>query len=100
MEKKIKFIVDRDRLLVALQRVSGVVERKSSDPMLSQVLFQINSHQLRVIGTDLEVEICSIMTLNHPAETGEITIPARKLLDICKALPEKSQLEIIEQENI
>ncbi len=89
-----KFTVDRDKLLSTLQKVTGVVERRSSQPILSQVLFQITSHQLRIVGTDLEVEICAVMTLAEPAETGEITVPARKLLDICRALPDGSLLEI------
>lgn len=87
-----KFTVDRDKLLATLQKVSGVVERRSSQPVLSHVLLQLTSHQLRVTGTDLEVEICSLMTLAEPAQSGEITVPARKLLDICRALPEGVEL--------
>lgn len=87
-----KFSVERDKLLGALQRVSGVVERKSSQPILSHFMLYISSHQLRITGTDLEVEITALLTLIEPAESGEVTLPARKLLDICRALPEGSQL--------
>ncbi len=89
-----KFLIERNKLLSCLQKVSGVVERKSSQPILSHVLLHITSHQLRITGSDLEIEISSVVTLNEPAHSGEITVPARKLLDICRALPDDALLAV------
>ncbi|NQY30864.1 MAG: DNA polymerase III subunit beta [Flavobacteriaceae bacterium] len=89
-----KFNIERNKLLLGLQKVAGVVERKSTQPILSHVFLHITSHQLKITGSDLEVEISSVVTLTEPAESGEITVPARKLLDICKALPHDAVLTI------
>lgn len=89
-----KFLLSRDKLLHAIQQVAGVVERKGLDLILSHIFVKINSHQLRIIGTDLDVEICAIVTLAEPAQIGEFTVPARKMLDICRALPEKSEIKL------
>ena len=45
-------------------------------------------------GTDLEVELVGRVTLDEPAEAGSITVPARKLMDICKSLPDNAIIEI------
>lgn len=89
-----KLIIGRNKLLKGLQKISGVVERKNSQPILSHVFLHITSHQLKLIGSDLEVEISAVVTLSEPADSGEITLPARKLLDICRALPENAVLNI------
>jgi DNA polymerase-3 subunit beta len=45
-------------------------------------------------GTDLEVELVGRVTLNEPAQAGSITVPARKLMDICKSLPDDATIEV------
>jgi DNA polymerase III subunit beta len=87
-----KFNIDRDVLLPVLQTVSGVVDRRQTLPILSNLLFKLESNSLLVTATDMEVEL--IVSLEVPLEqTGELTLPARKLLDICRALPQESNLQ-------
>ena len=45
-------------------------------------------------GTDLEVELVGRVTLDEPAEAGSVTVPARKLMDICKSLPDSARIEL------
>lgn len=80
-----KFKLGKDILAKPLQIVTGVVERKQTLPVLSNVLVVTNENGIVITGTDMEVE----MVCNVPAEIeipGEITIPARKLNDIWKNL--------------
>lgn len=93
-----KFVVSREALLKPLQLVSGVVERRQTLPVLSNVLMVLNDDQLALTGTDLEVEILGRLQLPVPGESGELTVPARKLLDICKSLPEGSNIEFVQDE--
>src|SRR3989338_261243 len=81
------FTIQREALLKPLQLVAGVVERRQTLPVLSNVLLVVEGQQLSLTGTDLEVELVGRVTLEEPAESGEITVPARKLMDICKSLP-------------
>lgn len=88
-----KFVVSREALLKPLQLVAGVVERRQTLPVLSNVLIVLNGDQLSLTGTDLEVEIVGRVHLEQPGESGEITVPARKLVDICRSLPDGSKIE-------
>jgi DNA polymerase-3 subunit beta len=85
------FSIQREELLKPLQDVCGVVERRQTLPILSHVLFRLDGKTLSLTATDLEVEMVAHTAL-ETADSGEITLPARKLLDICKALPENSKL--------
>ena len=88
-----KISISRDEILNPLQMVNSVIERRQTLPILSNVLMTIKDNILSLTGTDLEVEVInSCQTIN--TEEGETTLPARKLLDICKALPEGSNLDI------
>lgn len=78
--------IRREELLKPLTLVAGVVERRQTSPILSNLLLRSDATNLTMIGTDLEVEI--IANLPAPnSKKGEITVPARKLLDICRMLP-------------
>jgi len=63
-------------------------------PVLSNVLLVVQGQQLSLTGTDLEVELVGRVQLEEPAEPGEITVPARKLMDICKSLPNDVLIDI------
>jgi DNA polymerase-3 subunit beta len=54
----------------------------------------VQGQQLSLTGTDLEVELVGRVQLEHPSEPGEITVPARKLMDICKSLPSEAEISI------
>ncbi len=87
-----KLKVNREALLKPLQQVAGVVERRQTLPVLSNVLIQVEGGKLAMTGTDLEVELIGTLQLDH-AEDGEITVPARKLMDICRELPDSAEIE-------
>ncbi len=94
-----KFVISREALLKPLNLVAGVVERRQTLPILSNVLLVLEGDQLAITGTDLEVELVGRVTLDQPAASGgEITVPARKLADICKSLPEGSDIEFTLEE--
>ena len=88
------FTIQREALLKPLQLVAGVVERRQTLPVLSNVLLVVEGQQLSLTGTDLEVELVGRVALEEPAESGEITVPARKLMDICKSLPSDALIDI------
>lgn len=88
------FIIQREALLKPLQLVAGVVERRQTLPVLSNVLLVVQGQQLSLTGTDLEVELVGRVPLEERAEPGEITVPARKLMDICKSLPNDTLIDI------
>ena len=88
------FTIQREALLKPLQLVAGVVERRQTLPVLSNVLLVVEGQQLSLTGTDLEVELVGRVTLEDAAEPGEITVPARKLMDICKSLPSDALIDI------
>lgn len=83
-----KFSIKREPLLQPLSQVIGVVERRQTLPVLANFLFQARSKgSLSVTGTDMEVELIASVEAKVDRE-GEITIPARKLLDIVRMLPD------------
>jgi DNA polymerase III subunit beta len=94
----IKLSIKRDSLLKSLQLVAGVVERRQTLPILSHILLIIQNKILTIVGTDLEVELCGLTQLESATKkTAEITLPGKKFLDICRALPENSILELTEE---
>ncbi len=88
-----KFSIQREVLLKPLQTIVGVVERRQTLPVLSNILVVVSTEKLSMTATDLEVEMIATLPLND-AEPGDITIPARKILDICRALPEGANISI------
>ncbi len=88
-----RFNVQRETLLRPLQQIIGAVERRQTMPMLGNVLLRSNDSGLTMTATDLEVELVAGVEMDI-ATSGEITLPARKLLDICRALPDDANLSI------
>ncbi|MDN5869281.1 MAG: DNA polymerase III subunit beta [Nitrococcus sp.] len=86
-----EFETEREPLLKALQTVIGVVERRHTLPILGNVLIDVHHQQLSVTATDLEVEI-KATTQASVKESGQITLPARKFMDIIRNLPEPSRI--------
>ena len=82
-----KFSCNREALLKPLQVVQGVVERRQSLPILANVLLRCeDGEQLVATATDMELEL-SVRVPMPGCTAGEVTVPARKLLDICRSLP-------------
>lgn len=85
----------RETFLNPLQTVIGVVERKQTVPILSHVLLSVKDGNLSFTGTDLEIELIGQAKLEQPPQKDSIlTLPGRKLIDICKALPEAAPIEL------
>ena len=83
----------RDVLSKPLQAVIVVVERRQTMPILSNILLVAKDGELSVTATDLEVELVAKAEVSVESE-GEITVSGRKLLDICKALPDGAEISI------
>src|SRR5690606_17836447 len=81
------FTIQREALLKPLQLVAGVVERRQTLPVLSNVLLVVQDQQLSLTGTDLEVELVGRVALEDASEPGAVTGRGRELMDIWKSLP-------------
>lgn len=88
-----KLSAPREDILAPLQSVIGVVERRQTMPILANVLLSARDNRLNVTGTDLEVELVASSTTSVQ-QPGDITVPGRKLLDIFRALPEKTTVVV------
>src|SRR5438034_5146533 len=90
-------LVDRDAFLRGLQMVHNIVELRQTLPILANVLVESEGEVVRITATDLEVGARVAM----PAKVGtpgRITLPARKLVEIVKELPD-APLSLRVQEN-
>jgi DNA polymerase-3 subunit beta len=89
-----KFTIQRDQLLKPLHLLNNVVEKRQTLPILGNVLLTAENELLSLTGTDLEVELCGQAVISKLTDAGEITVPAKKLFDICRSLPDNSELNI------
>src|SRR6186713_262053 len=88
-----KLSASREQILAPLQSVIGVVERRQTMPVLSNVLLAARNNRISITGTDLEVELVASGEA-QVQQPGDVTIPGRKLLDIFRALPEKTPVTV------
>ncbi len=88
-----RFSLQREVLLKPLAQVVNVVERRQTLPVLANLLARVEGDQLSLTGTDLEVEMVARARVED-AQAGETTIPARKLFEIVRALPDGSKVTI------
>lgn len=89
-----KFSTNRDALLRPLQLVTGVVERRQTLPVLGNLLVVAADGKLSLTGSDLEVELVARFSGADIEQPGEVTIPARKLADIWRSLPEGAEVSV------
>ncbi len=90
--------INRDVLLKPLQAVSGIIERRHTLPILSNVLLLRTADHIDLVATDIEIEITASAMSEAQGEVKSITIGARKFLDILRALPEASEVTLSMQE--
>ena len=83
-----KFIVSSLKLLKSLQALSGVIGSNNTLPILDDFLFQLGESGLKITVSDLETTMTVNMTPDVMEGAGEVTIPARILLDIMKNFPD------------
>ncbi len=88
-----KFNINREQLLPSLQQLANVIEKRQTMPILSNVLVVVSDNSLVLTGTDLEIQIIANITLDK-SEPGEITVPARKFLDIVRLLPSQAEIKV------
>jgi DNA polymerase III subunit beta len=88
-----KLIINRETLLTPLQQIVGVIEKRQTMPVLANVLLLVKDNYLTLTGTDLEIQLVSKIEIKE-LSPGSITVPARKLLDLCRLLPIKADIQI------
>jgi len=84
----------RDALVRPLQTVSGIVERRHTLPILSNVLIKKTGSVVSFLSTDIEIQITSHSEIGQTGEDAAITVSARKFLDILRALPNDSEVTV------
>ncbi len=87
-----KFTLTRDVFLKPLQQVSGALGGRPTLPILGNILLKVYAGRLTMTCTDLEVELIASLPLEGEAEDGEVTVPSRKFLDICRGLPDSAMI--------
>src|SRR5258707_11073052 len=88
----------REALLAPLQAVTVIIERRHTLPILSNVLLSRTDTHIEFVAKDIEIEITTSMTIEGPGEAKKITVGARKLVDILRALPEGSEVQLVLQD--
>src|SRR3989338_6496066 len=88
----------RDEILGLLSAVSGIIERRHTLPILSNVLLDRAEDALAFVATDIEIQITAKSGLEAAAEARSLTVGARKLLDILRALPEAAEVTLQQQD--
>jgi DNA polymerase-3 subunit beta len=84
----------RDALLAPLQSVAGIVEKRHTLPILSNVLIEKHGEQLTLLATDIEIQIRTTTAGNLGGDDAAITVAARKLQDILRALPDGAEVSL------
>jgi len=92
-----ELVVRKNELLRELQLFQGIVERKNTIPILANVLIEAHGDEVRMLATDLEVALRSRCQASV-AKAGALTLPAKKLYEIVRALPE-TDVRIEEDKN-
>jgi DNA polymerase III subunit beta len=88
----------RDELLGPLSAVSGIIERRHTLPILSNVLIERAEDSLAFLATDIEIQIAARSSIAATAEARAVTVGARKLLDILRALPDGAEVTLQQQD--
>jgi DNA polymerase-3 subunit beta len=82
-----KFIVDSNELQKALIKINGAIPTKSTLPILENILFTVSNNSLHLIATDLEISMSAKIDVKG-SEDGSIAVPAKRVMDTLRALPE------------
>ena len=82
-----KFTVESSELQKALMKISGVVPSKSTLPILENILFSLSTNSLKLVATDLEISMSATLDVKGN-EDGSIAVPAKRVMDTLRALPE------------
>jgi DNA polymerase III subunit beta len=88
----------RDEILQPLSAVSGIIERRHTLPILSNVLIEAGADGASFLATDIEIQITARSAVRAAGDAKALTVGARKLLDILRALPEAAEVNLQAQD--
>jgi DNA polymerase-3 subunit beta len=91
--------IERDALLKPLQAVTGIVEKRHTLPILSNVFLERTEDQLRLVATDLEIQVSTRCEAGKGTADQNLTVSARKLQDILRSLPDGTEVTLDAQNN-
>ena len=86
------FYITKEEVVKSLNATLGVVEKRQTLPILSNVLLEVDESSLKLTATDLESEISTTSTISNFKSGGKTTAPARKLSDLCRLLPDMTEI--------
>ena len=88
------FTIQQEVVFEPLQLMMGVVGRRQSVPILAHILLKAHQGQLMMVGSDQELELKATLPIGVESIDGEITLPGRKLFDICRNIAAGAVLEV------
>ena len=86
------FYITKEEVVKSLNLTLGVVEKRQTLPILSNVLLEVDESSLKLTATDLESEISTTSTISNFKSCGKTTAPARKLSDLCRLMPDLAEI--------
>ena len=86
------FYITKEEVVKSINLTLGVVEKRQTLPILSNVLFEVDESSLKLTATDLESEISTTSTISNFKSGGKITAPARKLSALCRLMPDLAEI--------
>ncbi len=86
------FYITKEEVVKSLNLTLGVVEKRQTLPILSNVLFEVDESSLKLTATDLESEISTTSIISNFKSGGKTTAPARKLSDLCRLMPDLAEI--------
>ena len=86
------FYITKEEVVKSINPTLGVVEKRQTLPILSNVLLEVDESSLKLTATDLESEISTTSTISNFKSGGKTTAPARKLSDLCRLMPDLAEI--------
>jgi len=93
------FKTQQEKILSVLQSVAGIVERRHTLPVLSNVLLRKTGSRLQLVTSDLEIQVRTTVDLGGSEEDFAITVNIRKLIDILRSMPSDLLVSLTAQQS-
>ncbi len=88
------FYISKEEVVKSLNTTIGIVEKRHTTPILSNVLIEVDESSLKLTTSDKDNEISTRSTISNFKSGGKTTVPARKLYDLCRLLPDLTEIHI------
>ena len=88
------FYISKEEVVKSLNLTLGVVEKRQTLPILSNVLIEVDESSMQLTATDLESQISTSSSIGNFVSGGKTTAPAKKLSELCRLLPDDSEIHI------